>query len=254
MLSNVSFSALNSWFLCGESCKRTYFGERFPPGISAYRGRSFHDTVEVNHSQKIDSNLDLKLDYMQDYCRDQYVNSIKNNGYFLPKEDYPYKSKLLNQGLNHAVGAIKAYKEKIAPMLHPIKVELYMKSDIGLGMPISGRLDLIDSNGKIRDFKIGKKKQKNWEHKDLQPTFYSLLMYLKEKKIPDFEYNVIPPSGDVQVLPTARTFEDFKILIQHIKLFIKDISAGVFRPAQPGSWICTEKYCQYFSTCKYVGN
>lgn len=254
MLSNVSFSALNLWLLCGEACRRTYWETPIPPGVTAWRGRSGHESIEVNNTQKVTSAIDLKLDYLQDYCRDKYVHGIKDEGVYMPREDIPFKNKILNQGLNQALNAVATYKEKIAPKLQPAKVEQYIRTDVGLEMPLSGRIDTQDINDVIIDFKIGKRKPKNFEHKDMQPTFYLLLKYLTTKEIPKFKYNIIPANGDIQELPTTRTFNDFHILMDFIKLFIKDIKAGIFRPAQPGHWKCSERWCGYHPTCKYVGN
>lgn len=254
MLNNISYSALNSWLLCGESFRRTYFEERLPPNINMWRGTSVHNTLEVNHSQKIDSEVDLKLDYLHDYCRDEYVHGVKDNGVYMPNEDKPFKNKLLNQGLNQSLNAITAYKEKLAPDIHPLKVEEYIRTDIGLDMPISGRIDLQTKDKVITDFKIGKRKARDWEHKDLQPSFYSLLKYVTEKELPIFKYNIIPNNGNIQELQTSRSFNDLKILILYIKLFIKDLKAGIFRPCQAGGWKCSERYCHFFTTCKYMGN
>lgn len=251
MLTNISFSALNLWLLCGECCRRTYFETPIPPGIAMWRGRSFHSAAEINHKQKIDSYIDLKLDYLKDYCRDSYVHGINDEGFYLPLDEKPYKNKLLNKGLSEAVTAVEVYKKDIAPTLQPKTVEKYIRTDIGLEMPISGRIDVEDSNDTIVDFKVGKRKQKNWEHTDFQPTFYGLLKYMTEKKLPKFLFNIIPSNGIVQKLPTTRSFDDFTILIRYVKLFIKDIKAGIFRPASPGHWKCQPKWCGYYYTCKY---
>jgi hypothetical protein len=41
-----------------------------------------------------------------------------------------------------------------------------------------------------------------------------------------------------------------KYLDRIIKGFVLGVSKGVFLPAQPDSWVCSEKWCEYYQECR----
>jgi hypothetical protein len=41
-----------------------------------------------------------------------------------------------------------------------------------------------------------------------------------------------------------------KYLDRIIKGFVLGVSKGVFLPAQPDSWVCSEKWCEYYTECR----
>ena len=67
-----------------------------------------------------------------------------------------------------------------------------------------------------------------------------------------FEYQIIK-SGDVDTRKTIRSDNDCKSLISRLELFLKSIKTGIFKPCEPGHWLCDEKWCGYWPICKYGG-
>jgi hypothetical protein len=63
-----------------------------------------------------------------------------------------------------------------------------------------------------------------------------------------------PTSADYDFQTMTATDTMYSALIHKIQIFLKGLKAGIFLPAESGSWACSEKFCGYWSTCKYVGN
>ncbi|MBU0753683.1 MAG: PD-(D/E)XK nuclease family protein, partial [Planctomycetes bacterium] len=217
---------------------------------------ALHKAAEINHLQKIITGQDMSLDSLKDACRDEYVRLMREKGVFIPRKQRPETHKLVSEGLKQALSATELYHDKIAPQLEPLHVEKTMEADIGAGLPLKGTLDLEEKGGIITDLKVMKRKDQQWADRELQPTFYCLLKYKTDGQWPTgFKYEVIVPNGKPVHLRllTKRVKKDVMILVHYISSFLKDLQAGVFRPADPGHWMCSPNYCGFYETCPYVG-
>lgn len=257
MIESIHQSSLNMALRCGEQFRRRYIeDEIIPPGIGAGRGTAVHKANEVNLSQKIKSEQDLPLDDLKDACRDGYVRAFEN-GVYLPKEEIPRKSNLLNDGLNEALLCTELYHAEVAPEIQPIEVERKFLIDVGLPLALAGMID-IEREKKVDDLKTSKMKwPENRIQQEIQPVFYSFV-HEKETGIrPEFVYHILRvlksgPQRQVQKL--TPTDNHYNALFAKLHMFIKMLDTGTFLPANPTSWWCTEKWCGYYPTCEYVGN
>lgn len=250
-------SMLNSWLKCGEQFRRRYIeGEIIPPGIAARRGTGVHKGAEINHRQKVKTGVDLPVSDLQDAARDEFVRVVKERGVFIPKDEVSGKNRLLNEGLNQVVESMIIYHQDIAPHIHPVMVEERLSAEIeGFPMPLGGSLDVSDDQGKIIDLKVMKGKNQAWADKQLQATFYYLLYKEATGEFPkQFNFELIVPNKDIvhKRLITQRAERDFIVLRRLVEVFQHDLQTGVFRPAEPDSWVCTPKFCGYYPTCKFA--
>lgn len=242
---------------CGEQLRRRYFlNEIIPPSIAASRGTSLHKANEVNLRQKITTKKDLPLDDLLDAARDSFMNNLRE-GIFLPKAQQSEKVKLIGEGLNQSLRLTRLYRESVAPGIVPIEVERPFKIDIGLELPIAGRID-HEQNQYVDDLKTSTKKWvENRIHAELQPVFYSIAHEYEFNTRPQFRYHVLialKKSEQHQLQTRTCLDSDYQALVYRLQTFIRMIKSGVFLPAAVGSWACSEKWCGYWSTCRYVGN
>ena len=254
MIKHISPSSLGMFLKCGEQFRRRYVeGEKIPPGISARRGGAVHKAAEINYSQKVVTETDLPLADLQDAARDNYVNEIKDNGVFIPKGELSGKDRLMDKGLNQAIEATKIYKEDIAPQNQPKLIEQRWSADIGVGLPLLGVVDLVTKDNKIKDLKIMKRKNQAWADNELQPTVYSILAEKNNIPVDSMEYQFIIPNKTMvhDEITTARGQGDQERLVQYIRAFMQSLESGLFVPCEPGHWLCDEKWCGYYQTCKY---
>ena len=255
MIDAIHQSMVGMWLRCGLQFERRYLlGEIMPPSIAARRGSAVHKAAELNNLQKVSSHEDLPLDVLQDAARDEYVRLLKDEGVFIPKEDLPSKAAILNDNLNQAVRTTEAYRKDVAPKIQPILVEKSATIDIGLDLPISGRLDLGTIDG-IRDIKVqGQTKNQAWADAEIQPDFYWHLYKEITGAYPQsFTYDALVPLKEVvkyNPLVTRRQSNLTRIR-QYCAALLRDLQTGSFRPADPESWICSPKWCGWWNTCAY---
>lgn len=136
-----------------------------------------------------------------------------------------------------------------AVRLIPVQTEFTFNRVLG-GIPITGRVDLIDSLGRIVDFKVTKKaKSQRAADKDLQPTFYAAGFGGPI----EFNYHFILKqlNTEVVVVKTQRTQSDIDYLANELMPGVwNGIQQGLFPPCDPGNWLCDPRYCDYWHICK----
>ena len=257
MIDSIHQSTLNMALRCGEQFRRRYLeNEIIPPSIAAGRGTGLHKANEVNLKQKIQTKEDLPVDDLKDAARDGYIHSFRY-GVYLAKEDVSAKDKLLNDGLNQTIQLTELYHEEVAPEIVPLEVEQEFIIDVGLDLPLSGRIDMQEKN-KVDDLKSSGKKWADGQiQKEIQPVFYSLAHEKQTGVRPEFVYHILRTLKDGakrQVQSMTATDEQYMALFAKLQMFLKMLKGGLFPPANPTSWWCTPRYCGYFYTCPYVGN
>ncbi|MEW6443188.1 MAG: PD-(D/E)XK nuclease family protein [bacterium] len=256
MIDHISPSMLGTWLRCGEQFRRRYIeDERIPPGVSARRGSAVHKVAELNYTHKKLTGEDMPLADLKDACRDEYVRLIRDEGVYFPPQLLPEKAGLLNRSLDEALKATALFRSEIAPRVTPLETELPVEEDLGFGLPVVGILDLVEPEGRLSDLKVMDRKGQEWADRELQPTFYCALWHAKTGQWPAaFRFDLIVPNKTpVHVeLTTQRTPKDLEVLARYVRNFLKDLEAGVFRPADPGHWVCRPLYCGYYMTCPYT--
>jgi hypothetical protein len=256
MIQVIRQSMLGVWLRCGVQFERRYLnGEIIPPGIAARRGSSVHKAAETNNIQKMSTGIDLPLSDLQDAARDEYVRLLKHEGVFIPKTLASEKTSLINDNLNKAVRSTEVYHKEVAPTIQPLYVEREIEVDIGLDLPIGGRLDLI-TTGRVRDTKVfGASKNQAWADSEVQPDFYWLLhKKLMGEEPENFLYDAIvalKDKSEYKPLTTVRKHAQERLRV-YCGAFLRDLESGIFRPADPASWVCSLAYCGYYQTCRYT--
>ena len=244
---------------CGEQYKRRYINkEIIPPGIAMIRGSAVHSGAELNFKQKIDSKIDLKLKEVQEYVASSFDEKIKKDGYLLSLDEQGIgKEKVIGNAKDSAVvGATPLLINEIAPNYQPISVEEFQTINLpSISHDLLVRIDMIVDGG-IPDFKVvGKSKTQDDVDSSIQLTAYAAAYRKKYGKNPDwvgFEQMVLAKVPKRVKLESKRDLGDYIALGNRIEAIVKSINAGNFIPAQPGTWACSNRFCGYYRTCKFV--
>ena len=253
----ITPSMLGMFLRCPHQFERRYLrGEIIPPGIAARLGSATHKAAQLNHEQKLHTKADLPLGDLQDAARDHYVNLIKDEGVFIPKDQLAEKDKLLAAGLDATVRLTKLYREALAPAIEPVLVEEKLTMEAGLGLPLRGTIDVFTADQWLPDLKTAakSKRPKDADH-SLQLTFYAGLVAHQTGAWPQkvsLEVLVNNKEPKLQSLPTSRGPEDWTNLMLRIHLMVAQIDTGLFPPCDPSAWICSPQWCGYFWTCTYA--
>jgi len=256
MIEYFSQTAINQFFRCGEQFRRRYIeGEIIPPGIAAKIGTGLHKGAEVNYWAKLITGTDEPMDIVTDAARDGYVKSLQD-GVFFPPDEISGAKKKLAEGADIAVSLARTFRTELAPTVQPKLIEQALYLEVpDLPLPFRGVIDLLTDRHEWRDLKSSEKK---WPEgrvdSEIQATLYWKLVKESTGQAPNrLFYDIFTKSGfKYQCVETERAEADFDVLVDKAKVMWKSITAGVFHPAQAGNWLCSQKWCGYFWSCKFI--
>lgn len=254
----VSASQLSMYEMCGESYRRRYIDvDIIPPGIALLRGTGVHEGAKINFRQKIDSHEDLKETDIVDASVSAFEERVKSDGVLLTEEEESEgKENVIGKGKDSVVTLARLYTTETAPEYQPVRVEEKQRIVLKGEYDLLAVMDLSDDQDRVIDLKTTTRKKPADEiEKSEQLSFYSLVFKALEKKLPQsvrLEVLIDKKVPERQMLEGARDTEDLMTLINRINCMIKGVEKGVFMPCNQTSWKCSEKYCGYYHTCKYV--
>lgn len=169
---HLSFTQLNMFLRCPRQYEYRYIrGIKVPPLGAMVQSRVWHETVERNYRQKIQSDRDLALGKMQEFFAAQFDVALASEEVAFEPDEKP--SKLKDQG----TAIVVAHHKTIAPEVRPLLVEERFTVDLGEDFPFDlvGVWDLVERDGSIADNKAyGKTPRHEDLDKDLQFTAYAL--------------------------------------------------------------------------------
>lgn len=129
------------------------------------------------------------------------------------------------------------------------------------GWQLDARIDLIEQDGSVVDFKLsGSKSPPHMDKADRseQLSVYALARLLETGSIPPtlrLEYcrDGGKRIGDLTRGPSRRTEKDCERTLTRIQRVIDCIEAGVYPVASREGYECTGQRCQFFGQCPYGG-
>ncbi len=164
-LKSVSFSKLNAFIANPENFFFRYvLGLKMPPAKAFAQGRSVHSGLETHYKQKIVDHKGLPIDeiihiYETTLTAEQetYEQDFSDTMAFLPPE-YIKNETDTNFSEMREVGikGVQLYKAEVDPGLQPKEVETKFELETDR-VAITGRIDIVDTDGWIRDHKTSKK-------------------------------------------------------------------------------------------------
>ena len=254
----ISSSALACVMTCGLKFKYKYIDKlsgainiRMTAGSGAHKGRQ-HDL-----EQKIESHEDLSPDECTDAARDYVTNAFDGNEVHVEKE-FEGKSKDAAKGItvDFAVDMASKDREVFLPEIQPAKVEEPMAVDYpGISRTIVGKTDVIDTDDVIRDLKTGKRSYGQAKADDnMGLTTYGLLYYALNQELPSgYAIENVVASGKspvkTNVYESERGVDRLQRQLDRFAYWCRVIDSGIFGPADPCSWFCSESWCQFWAQC-----
>jgi hypothetical protein len=255
-----SASQLSLYFSCGEAFRRRYIEkEVVPAGIGALIGTGMHAAAEHNFRQKIESHADLPEQEVIEAAIAGFEKRLASDGVTLtPEEELRGRAVVLDAAKDKVAQFAAAFMVYQAADYQPKAVEKYIVIPVPRGpSDIVGYLDLVTVDHDVLDFKTGKRAKSS--HSAAEST--QLTLYAAGHKVafgtPARKVGLdilIETTKGVrrQVLMDTRDHKDFVVLANRLNTMEKGVQAGVFLPANVGDWKCSNKWCEYFTTCPYV--
>ena len=256
---HISPSSINTYTKCPEAWRRRYvMKEKIPPRLSMAQGTALHKGAEFNYKQKIVSRADLPVNEVKDFSAAAFDDEIQSNGYVLGDDEASMgKEKAVGAAKDKAVELAELYAKESAPQYQPLEVE----AKVLIVLPSSTHnllsiADLITEDDGIVEYKTGKKWTQDRADTEPQLTFQAMTfkaLYHRDPKKIVIENMVSSTKTPYRnPIETTRTEADYQTMINRINAVLDGINKGVYPPANPMGWWCSEAWCGYWNTCSYV--
>lgn len=242
MLDHLSYSSIVRFIMCPRSWEYHYIHRIARPVSSAlFVGSCTHGALEHNYKQKVLTHEDLPVDEVLQWFSDRWDTldpSVGRPASSTGAESLGIDWKNKDPGLEKDMGVamVGKYQKTIAKTVQPVVAELGWSRKVD-DMKIIGRVDLIDDNAIVTDFKTASRRPRrgSW-HTDLQPTFYALGM--KSAIVFEYHYMLKLKSPAVEKYRTQRTKSDIEWIVKVlIPPIVKSIRRGIFFP-NTQTWKC----------------
>jgi hypothetical protein len=258
---HISPSSLDLHSRCGEQYRRVKIcGERIPPGIALIKGTSVHVAAETNFKSKIVTGSDMSEDKLCQIAVAAVDTRIQEEGISLTREEQTVGvAKVVGQLKDRSVGLTRLFAKEVAPTIRPASVEETVRVVIPESShDLLGRLDLTSDQNEVVDFKTSGKTPNaaTYERSD-QFTFYDAAYEATRGR----KAACVRVEGLIDLktpkrvsIKIQRTPADRVVLVARMNAMLASLKAGIFLPAHPGHWVCSEKFCGFWSSCGYVNS
>ncbi|MCD6219808.1 PD-(D/E)XK nuclease family protein [Candidatus Calescamantes bacterium] len=244
MQDHISVTQLKMYLRCPLQYKFRYVDNLIiPPPSAITLGKTIHQTLEENFSQKVKTQEDLPLGYLTDYFSDLWEIESKETRF----EEGEKPGKIKDEGIN----LVSVYHKTHSPKILPISVEEEFELEFeNSPLKLKGYIDLIDKNKIIIDHKIKSRSMTQQDaEQDLQLTAYYLAYKVKKQKPPKglrFDVIVRTKTPKIQQISISKTDEDTTRFLKILTQVTRAIHAGIFYPNE--SFYCN--VCGYRELCK----
>lgn len=253
MIDHLSYSAISLYLNCPENFRRKYIAKE--PTITTPAlvfGSAFHNTVE--HYLLINRDRPLVDIWPEVFTGAMVDNRGCDWGAETPEQYHNDGIRLLSSpDVVKMVDAIRLREDDNGPMIER-KLELRVP---GVPVPIIGYMDIMTADGVPGDLKTS---QYSWTQErarnELQPTFYLAALNQAGCTVPGlrFRHYVVTKAKkpQAQVLEHQRTWDEILWLYELIQRVWRAIECDVY-PLNPSAWLCSPKYCSFWSDCRGRG-
>lgn len=253
MISHLSYSAISTYLSCPENFRRRYVEKQPTTTTPALLfGTAFHGTVE--QYLVVDRNRSLI-----DVWPEQWGAAVEREpdcewGAEMPEQYHNDGIRLVSApDVVKMIDAIKLRHDDEGPMVER-KLELRVP---GVPVPVIGYMDIMTADGIPGDFKTSSYAWSQDKAKaELQPAFYLAALNQMGHTVPGLRFRHYVVTKGKQ--PTARVFEHQRTWGEILWLYeliqrVWDAIEKEVYPLNPSSWLCSPKYCNWWSQCRGRG-
>lgn len=151
-LQPYSASSVATFMRCAKQWEYAYIYEfKRPPSVRMVLGSAAHAAEEVNYKQKIDTHTDLSTENVLDVFSDAFDSGVAD------AEPDPEDKEQPEDAKDSGIRTLTVYHETVAPFIEPLWVEHEGLIHIN-NIPYSYTVDLVDTDGRVRDHKYTKRR------------------------------------------------------------------------------------------------
>jgi hypothetical protein len=254
-VEHLSVSSLNLLARCPERWRRRYLEREYEPANGKMILGSAVGAAEAQHySQVIDTGEGYTLEQVQDEFSSEWEDRTE-------REQIEWGSDNAGELKDSGIASIDAYHTQVAPLIIPTSVERqFSVTWPGVAWDLTGFLDLEESDGTVADLKVrGKKLSRMDADHDLQPASYLYARRAEGNPAPRFDFHTMVRTKRpyAEVVSTGRTDAQLDAFADRVFAAAAEIAwrteYDVWTGAAPGGWWCSERFCGYWSSCKFGG-
>lgn len=242
---SLSSSRVTAYLHCPFAYRQRYEDENYKlPNGKMTRGLAVHKTIEFNFRQKFTSHRDLSTSWLKEY----YAEDFEQTETDFVNED----SGVLKDG---GINALDEYQKVVAPGVQPVEVEeKFVMTFKNAPLRFTGRIDLVDTEGYLRETKTTSKSLKAPRQDHLTQMFFYFLAYGRKKGNANlkarFDYAVcLKKSAKIISFDAKVTESDEKLALTTLASVANGIKKGVFFHNR-GDNFCSRRYCAYWPECE----
>jgi len=251
-IDHLSYSSISSYLLCPRAWRFHYLDKiQVPTAPALVFGSAFHKTIEEHIKTVFATGRVPVVDRWQRHWNDQ----LERNPEIAWGTDSA--ESLCNTGIRMLTAPdVASLIDALKPLDEPHSIERRVELHVpGVSIPIIGYIDMLEHDGVPADFKTS---ARAWNAKkarsEMQPVFYLAALNQAGYDLnPDlrFRHYVFTKTKNpkAQIWETTRTVGEFFWLFGLIRDVYDAIVSGVF-PPNPGTWKCSQKYCEYWPMCR----
>lgn len=258
MIESLSYSSINLYLTCAEAWRRKYLlkePSRSSPALIF--GSAFHSTIEG----RITANANNEPgDALPQLWSRNWGNKLESEGSSVdwsadtPEEHHDEGIRMFGDAnVIKTVNSIVPLRDETGLFIER-KVALRVP---GVPVPIVGYIDIVTADGVPSDFKTSAQSWSDGKaQSEIQPLFYLAALNQIGMTVPNltFRHFVFTKTKvpKVQVIEHRHTWDEIFWLFDLIQSVWKSIEREAF-PINPTGWLCSPKYCSYWSQCRGKG-
>lgn len=263
-VTNLSVSSLKLLANCPEQWHRKYIlGEYLPPSGKMLLGSCAGAATTQHFAQVIDTGEGYTLEQVEDEFSTEWEDRVA-------REEVSWQGEDPGELKDSGIRALDAFHSTIIPKIVPVSVEReFLLNWPGIEWGFQGFFDLeeqlVDEFGEVigvgvGDTKFGKKRSQWDADFDWQPSSYLYGRRAEGNPAPRFRFHVAVRTVKkpyAETVTTTRTNRQLDAFADRVFLAAQEIAwraeTETWSGAAPGAWMCSPKYCGYWSSCKFGG-
>jgi hypothetical protein len=256
---------------CGEQYRRRYIErESPPPRTTMIRGSAVHLAIKHGLSFQKDTQEPARRALYEDVAATAIAHARHGGATLTAEEVSAGTAATWGHATDVAVACAGTYGDAVAPDLVPVAIERTIAVADVPGLPditLVGTLDVAtletdDVDGVVEVIRDDKSTEytprASMAETSPQLTMYALLRSVESGSLVSrvaldhLVYSKSTKAARHVTQPARRTAADLHALVRRIAAADRAVQAGIFLPASPDDWWCSERWCAYWSDCPYA--
>lgn len=239
---HISVSQVRTYQNCGLQYHFKYF-EKIPirTNDAMLRGSSIDKASNEHFETKAINDTGITENDFVDLAVSEHDTLADETEFDITKNESRDKTANASQKYHNIHG-----QNLIPSRENPTQIKI--EEDMGNGQTFVGYVDLLTEDNRIVDTKVKARDIVNDVESDLQLNAYANFLNVDQVGIALVTTTKIPKAP---FYPGKSSGKSKQIALKRIRSVSDAIDNNIFLPAAEGSWICSEKYCNYWNICDY---